>query len=154
MIYKILCDNKLIYDGFNYFSNDKQAMNFVEKIFMEEVGLKNESLNEDFADTSRVSDIVRYCYSKDILDVDRIENIVRKQMTKEGSNIPDNLEECILETLDELFEDDSYDDFFGEKFEVTEENENCIIMNPINKHGRIIGGDYRIPFINLSFFNL
>lgn len=39
------------------------------------------------------------------------------------------------------------DDFFGEKFEVTEENENAIIMEPINKHGRIIEGNYRTPFI-------
>ena len=39
------------------------------------------------------------------------------------------------------------EDFYGEKFEVTKENENCIIMDPINKHGRIIEGNYRTPFI-------
>lgn len=39
------------------------------------------------------------------------------------------------------------DDFFGEKLEVTKENEMAIIMRPINKHGRIIEGDYRTPFI-------
>ena len=38
-------------------------------------------------------------------------------------------------------------DFYGEKLEVTKENENGIIMRPINKHGRIIEGDYRTPFI-------
>ena len=97
-------------------SRGKTANQYERHIDIKEADPQNESLKEEFADTSRVSDIVRYCYSKDILDVDRIENIVRKQMTKEGSNIPDNLEECILETLDELFEDDSYDDFFGEPF--------------------------------------
>lgn len=39
------------------------------------------------------------------------------------------------------------DDFFGEKLEVTKENENAIVMEPINKHGRIIEGNYRTPFI-------
>lgn len=39
------------------------------------------------------------------------------------------------------------DDFFGEKFEVTKENENGILMKPINKHGRIIEDKYRTPFI-------
>ena len=39
------------------------------------------------------------------------------------------------------------EEFFGEKFEVKKEYENGIIMEPINKHGRIIEGDYRTPFI-------
>lgn len=42
------------------------------------------------------------------------------------------------------------DDFFGEKLEVTKENENAIIMKPINKHGKIIEGNYRTPFISSS----
>ena len=39
------------------------------------------------------------------------------------------------------------DNFFAEKLEVTKENERCIIMEPINKHGKIIEDNYRTPFI-------
>lgn len=39
------------------------------------------------------------------------------------------------------------DNFFGEKLEVTKDNENAIVMEPINKHGKIIEGEYRRPFI-------
>lgn len=39
------------------------------------------------------------------------------------------------------------ENFYGEMLEVTKENENYIVMDPINKHGRIIEGDYRRPFI-------
>lgn len=40
------------------------------------------------------------------------------------------------------------DNFYSEKIKVTKENENCIIMEPINKHGKIIEGKYRTPFIS------
>lgn len=40
------------------------------------------------------------------------------------------------------------DNFFCEKFEVTKENEKIIIMDLINKHGRIIEDNYRRPFIS------
>lgn len=40
------------------------------------------------------------------------------------------------------------DNFYDKKLEVTKENENGIIMRPINKHGKIIEGNYRTPSIS------
>ena len=49
--------------------------------------------------------------------------------------------------LQNYFKQAVEDNFYGERLEVTKENENAIIMRPINKHGRIIEGDYRTPSI-------
>lgn len=69
--------------------------------------LNENLLEESFGDTSRVIDVAKWAYYNDLSEDEAIRE-VKKQLTKEGSVIPDNIKTIVFDTYDEEAEAEGY----------------------------------------------